>query len=91
MNCQKGTAAVIVAGGGDYVLSLKEDYPLFYEEVEKYFDEDTKKRLKERENCWYKSVEKEHGGVAVREYYITKDVTWYSEWERWKNCVPSEW
>lgn len=84
MNCQKGTAAAIVAGGGEYVLALKENHPLFYEEVEKYFDEDTRKHLKEKENCWYKSVEKEHGGVAVREYFITEDVTWYSEREKWE-------
>lgn len=84
MNCQKGTAAAIIAGGGDYVLALKENHPLFYEEVEKYFDEDTRKRLKGKENCWYKSVEKEHGGVAVREYFITKDVAWYSEREKWE-------
>ena len=84
MNCQKGTAAAIIAGGGDYVLALKENHPLFYEEVEKYFDEDTRKRLKGKENCWYKSVEKEHGGVAVREYFITEDVAWYSEREKWE-------
>lgn len=84
MNCQKGTAAAIAAGGGDYVLALKENHPLFYEEVEKYFDEDTRKRLKGKENCWYKSVEKEHGGVAVREYFITEDVAWYSEREKWE-------
>ena len=84
MNCQKGTAAAIVASGGEYVLALKENHPLFYEEVEKYFDEDTRKYLKEKENCWYKSVEKEHGGVAVSEYYITEDVAWYSEREKWK-------
>lgn len=84
MNCQKGTAAAIVAGGGDYVLSLKENHPLFYEEVERYFDEEIRKHLKGKENCWYKSVEKEHGGVAVREYFITEDVAWYSEREKWK-------
>ncbi len=84
MNCQKGTAAAIVDGGGDYVLSLKENHPLFYEEVERYFDEDIRKRLKGKGNCWYKSVEKEHGGVAVREYFITEDVAWYSEREKWK-------
>lgn len=84
MNCQKGTAAAIVAGGGDYVLSLKENHPLFYEEVERYFDEEIRKHLKGKENCWYKSVEKEHGGVAVREYFITEDVAWYSEREKWE-------
>ena len=84
MNCQKGTASAIVAGGGEYVLALKGNQPIFYEEVEKYFDEETRKGLKGKENCWYKSVEKEHGGVAVREYFITEDIEWYSEREKWE-------
>ncbi|MFG6324680.1 MAG: ISAs1 family transposase [Lachnospiraceae bacterium] len=61
-----------------------ENHPLFYEKVERYFDEDIRKRLKGKENCWYKSVEKEHGSVATREYFITEDVAWYSEREKWK-------
>lgn len=29
-------------------------------------------------------MEPEHGGAAVREYYITKDIDWYSEKGQWK-------
>ena len=40
MNCQKGTAEVITEGKGDYVLALKGNQGLLYEEVRAYFDGD---------------------------------------------------
>lgn len=84
MNCQKDTAATIVGGKGDYVLALKGNQPLFYEEVRGYFTEEVRKELCKKKNCWYKTTEKEHGGVAIREYYITEDIGWYSEKKMWK-------
>lgn len=84
LNCQKETVSAIVKGKGDYVLSLKGNQPLFYDEVREYFDEKRLEELRKEEGCWYKTVEKEHGGVAVREYYITEDVGWYSEKGKWE-------
>lgn len=34
---------------------------------------------------WKKTVEKEHGGITTREYFITDHVEWYSEKALWKN------
>lgn len=84
MNCQKGTAAAIREGKGDYVLALKGNQSLFYEEVDTFFDEKCRKELEEKEGCYKKTVELEHGGTAIRKYYITKNVGWYSEKEQWK-------
>lgn len=39
MNCQKETVAVIADGKGDYVLALKGNQALFYDEVKSYFDD----------------------------------------------------
>ena len=73
LNCQKETVSAIVKGKGDYVLPLKGNQPLFYDEVKGYFDEERLEELRKEEEC-YKTVEKEHGGVSVWEYYITEDV-----------------
>lgn len=83
MNCQKGTVAAIAGAKGDYVLALKGNQPLFYEEVREYFDEERLEGLRQAEGCWYRTTEKEHGGVAVRDYYITEDISWYSEKGQW--------
>lgn len=37
-----------------------------------------------KETCYKKTTELEHGGLVIREYYITEDVNWYSEKEKWK-------
>lgn len=84
MNCQKDTVSAIVSGKGDYVLALKGNQPLFYEEVRSYFEDSVLKKLKEKEGCYKKTVEPEHGGIAVREYYITEDTGWYSERKKWE-------
>ena len=84
MNCQKETAAVIIEGKGDYVLALKGNQPLFYKEVKEFFDEECRKELSQKAGCYKKTVELEHGGSAVREYYITGEVGWYSEKKQWK-------
>lgn len=84
MNCQKGTAAVIAESSGDYVLALKGNQELFYQEVKDFFDEEEQERLRKKEGCWKKTVEKEHGGIAVREYFITEHIEWYSERRKWK-------
>lgn len=51
LNCQKETAAAIVKGKGDYVLALKGNQPLFYEEVREYFDEKRLEELRGKEGC----------------------------------------
>ncbi len=86
MNCQKGTVKVIVQGKGDYVLALKGNQPLFYEEVKRYFnEEECLEGIKKKENGYKKTIELEHGGSVTREYYITEDINWYSEKKEWKN------
>lgn len=88
MNCQKGTVSAVVGGKGDYVLALKGNQPLLYGEVQAFFDGTELERIRKSGNGYKKTVEKEHGGVAHREYYITEDVGWYAdrkEWEKLKS------
>ena len=84
MNCQKETAAVVIKGGGDYVLALKQNQGLFYKELKEFFDAECTESLRKKEGCYKKTVEPEHGGVAIREYYMTEDTDWYSEKRLWK-------
>ncbi len=62
MNCQKETVSAIVSGKVDYVLALKGNQGLFYEEVRDYFEKGVLKKLKGKEGCYKKTVEPEHGG-----------------------------
>ena len=84
MNCQKDTVRAITGSKGDYVLALKGNQGLFYNDVKEFFDEEELEEIRKKENCYKKTVEKEHGGIATREYYITEDVKWYSEKKEWE-------
>lgn len=85
MNCQKETVEAITGSKGDYVLALKGNQPLFYEEVKEFFDAEKQEELRRQEGKTYKkTIEKEHGGIATREYFITDEVSWYSEKKLWK-------
>lgn len=84
MNCQKETAAAIIESKGDYVLALKGNQPMFYQEVKDFFDEEEQEKIRKSGKGYNKTVEKEHGGIAVREYYITDEVNWYGEKRLWK-------
>lgn len=87
MNCQKETAATIISRKGDYVIALKGNQQIFYREVQDYFEESVLKKLQEKEECYKKTIEQEHGGIATREYYITEDIGWFSEKRKWKGLM----
>lgn len=87
MNCQKETVEAIIHSKGEYVLCLKKNQGTFYEEVARYFEEEVCEKLKQRNGCYHKTIEKEHGGIATREYYITEDVGWYTEKSLWKKLT----
>lgn len=65
MNCQKDTAAAVINTNKDYVLTLKGNQQLFYEEVKGYFDTDMLAGLCGEAGHYKKTVDKEHGGTAI--------------------------
>lgn len=83
MNCQKETVASIVESKGDYVLALKGNQQLFYKDVKEYFDASCIAELMKKEGCYCKTTEKEHSGIAIREYIISDDVKWFCEYKKW--------
>ena len=85
LNCQKDTVSAIVGSKGDYVLALKGNQPLFHEEVQGFFDDEKREEIRKSGKGYKKTMEKEHGGTALREYYITEDVGWYADRKQWKN------
>ena len=85
LNCQKDTVAAIAGSKGDYVLALKGNQPLFHEEVQGFFDDEKREEIRKSGKGYKKTMEKEHGGTALREYYITEEVGWYADRKQWKN------
>lgn len=87
MGTQKKIAEQIISSEADYILSVKENQPVLYENIRLYFETEVlsknKKEL-EKSGCYYKEYNKEHGRLEVREYYITKETAWMEEKKEWK-------
>ena len=79
LNTQVETIKAILKGKADYVLPVKENQKLTYEEIKDYFAD--KEFL---EKAWYKkTIEKEHNAVITRKYYMNDDISWMNKKEKW--------
>lgn len=81
LNTQEKNVKKVIDLKGDYVLSLKDNQGITYENVKDYFDDRTKNNLKEE--CYIKTVEKEHNAIITREYYLTDDINWLEIKDKW--------
>lgn len=64
LNCQKETAAVIVEGGGDYVLALKGNQPVMYQEFILFLDEISQSRPPDAETVGMAALKPAASGKA---------------------------
>ena len=81
LNTQKETVKAIIKAKGEYVLALKANQGTMYQEVSDYFRD--KDLLKELE--YYSETEKSHSKFIKREYYITNNIQWITNYKDWKN------
>jgi predicted transposase YbfD/YdcC len=72
MGTQKEIAQTIIDGGGDYVLSLKENWPATYADVEKVLA-DPPPDL-ELQRC--QTVDGDHGRIETRRHTICHSIDW---------------
>lgn len=80
LNTQKETAKAIIKANGEYVLALKANQGTMYKEVSDYFHD--KDFLKEMNS--YTEKEKSHSKIIKREYYMTSDISWITNYKEWK-------
>lgn len=83
LNTQKETVKEVIKGKGDYVAALKGNHHNLYEDVKLYFDKEKIVELKQKENCYKRTIEKAHSNIEIREYYITEDISWISQKKEW--------
>ena len=81
LNTQKETVKAIIKAKGEYVFALKANQGTMYEEVSEYFHD--KELLKDLE-C-YTETEKSHSKFIKREYYISNNIKWMTNYKDWKN------
>lgn len=85
MGCQKDIVKMIVSKKADYVLALKGNQKLFYEEVKKFLDDEVETGFSDVPHNYTRTLDKGHGRKEIREYYITEDINWLSTRNEWQN------
>ena len=70
MGCQTEIAAEIVAGGGDYVLAVKDNQPTLSEGIREFFDDHMEDDFARTKISRHQTDEKGHGREELRSYYV---------------------
>ena len=83
LNCQKKTAKAIVEKGGDYLLSVKKNQKLLFEDVKDYVDLEPEKFDK------HTQIEKNGGRIERRTAWVYDDFEQTDEMQKWANlcCI----
>lgn len=76
MGCQKQIAGKIRGKGADYVLGLKANQPSLLSDVQLYFESECPKSTAQ-------TLEKDHGRIEKREYYLETDIAWLTQRAEW--------
>jgi predicted transposase YbfD/YdcC len=83
VGCQKEIARDIVHGGGDFVISLKDNRPTPREAIETYFEKHLERDLEDLKYRCHEASEAAHGRIDERSYYLTRVPAALSLKEEW--------
>lgn len=95
MGCQKKIAREIKEADADYVLALKGNQGVVHQEVKTFLDETLAEKKKTRPPgaslpkaaallSEFETVEKEHGRVETRRYYLSDRLEWFADRAQWE-------
>ena len=76
MGCQRAVAERVVAGGGDYVLALKENQPTLHAKVKAMLDEAVLLGFAGMSHGRSESADGGHGRLETRRVWVTDEVHW---------------
>ena len=72
MGCQKEIASTIIAGGGDYLLALKDNHPTLANDVTDLFCAGLENDFAELEHRSCQTEDDDHGRRETRHYHVVK-------------------
>jgi len=88
MGTQTEIADKIIEKGADYCLSLKENQGNLYNDIKLYteteiFTDD--RRFLAGNGQYHREIEKGHGRIEKREYFVCNDISWIDYADKWRN------
>ena len=78
MGCQKQIAEKICGKDADYIFGLKANQPALLHDVKLYFETEEVEKQTD-------TLEKDHGRIEKREYYLETNIAWLPYRSEWKN------
>lgn len=93
LGTQKDVASLIVGGGGDYVLALKDNHPLLHQDVKLLFDDLEASRFRAYDYDTDRTVDKDHGRLETRQCWTIADpavlhgLRGTQEWDQLRSVV----
>jgi predicted transposase YbfD/YdcC len=85
MGCQKAIAGQIVDQGADYLLALKANQGLLYDDVSLFFKDAVQSDFRDLDYGYHQTVDGDHGRIETRRYWTTSEIDWLPDKERWRN------
>lgn len=85
MGTQTTIVEKIIEGGADYVLALKGNQSSLHDEVCNYFRQAEQIEFEGVDHQKYHMIEEGHGRLEKRTFFVTEDIDWLPEHDRWKN------
>lgn len=83
MGCQREIARKIVGQGADYVLAVKANQERLYEDVVDFMDTARDADFRGVSYDYHEAVDKGHGRVEVRRYWLSDDLSGVDKPQRW--------
>jgi predicted transposase YbfD/YdcC len=84
MGTQKEIAREVREADADYVLALKGNHETVLEEVSSFLLDAKKNNFAGIPHEFLETVEKDHGRIETRRYWITGEVNWFADRELWE-------
>lgn len=86
-DAKKKVAKRIVDSGADYVLQLKANHPVVYDEVRTYVDDCVGGSFADFQGAFVETVDGDHGRVTTRRYWLNTDIAWFKDRHLWENLT----
>jgi len=84
MGCQKEVAKEIHEADADYVLALKGNQGTLHAEVQEFLDDAQARGFAGGAHQFVETVEKDHGRIETRRYWITEQIGWLADKDQWE-------
>jgi len=84
MGCQKDIAKKIIGKGADYALAVKRNQKNLFEDVQLFLEDCIENAFKDVTFDKHYEIDKEHGRIETRTYYISNDIAWLPAKDDWK-------